>query len=89
MSMRQIVDGPGGQRYVVAAAPVPGGEDVESIGLLLSGVSFLPELDTPWEVRVEGGRGSPAHVFSAATAEIAERLVLLLGNELETGVFLP
>ena len=93
MSMRQVVDGPGGQRYVVAAAPVPGGDagvgDSTSAGELLSGVSFLPELDTPWEVRVEGGRGSPAHVFSAATAEIAERLVLLLGNELETGVFLP
>jgi hypothetical protein len=82
--MRQVVDGPGGQRYVVAAAPVPGGQS-KSAGELLSGVTFLP--DGPWEVRVEGGRGH--QVFSAPTEEVAERLVLLLGNELETGVFLP
>ena len=83
MSMRQVVDGPGGQRYVVAAAPVPGG-GAESAGELLTGVTFLPEADGRWEVRVEGRRGS--EVFSAASEEIAERLVLLLGNELETGV---
>ena len=83
MSMRQVVDGPGGQRYVVAAAPMPAIE-AESPGELLTGVIFLPEGDTPWEVRVEGHRGS--EVFTAPTEEVAERLVLLLGSELETGV---
>ena len=87
MSMRQVVDGPGGQRYVVAAAPVPPADEPTSAGELLTGVSFLPDVDIRWEVRVEGGRAR--EVFSAATEEIAERLVLLLGNELETGVFLP
>lgn len=96
--MRHVVDGPGGTRYVVAAEPDPGpsspsrsaaaavpdSSEAPNLGLLLSGADMLA--DGPWRVRVEGHADT---VFSVPSGDVAQRLVLLLGEELETGVWAP
>jgi hypothetical protein len=82
--MRQVVDGPGGQRFVLAAEPIPDGR-ARATAELLTGHEFLP--DQRWRVRVSGAGGT--NVFEAASEVIAERLVLLLGEELALGVWAP
>lgn len=87
-AMRQVVDGPGGQRYVVTADRVGAGAP---LARLLTAARVLPDRgDAPdpppdtWQVRVESaGR---RRVFAAANGEIAERLMVLLGEEVELGL---
>lgn len=80
--MRQVVSGPRGQRYRMAAAP-------SRAASLLAGTEFIPGLgaeeDEPWEVRIDSERAT-TRVFEAANGEIAERLMVILGEELETGL---
>lgn len=78
-AMRQLVDSPEGTRYVVTAH--------RASAALLSGRAFLPggrDGDDAWVVRVEGG--GRRRTFDAGSGEIAERLMVLLGEELELGL---
>ena len=79
MSLRQVVDGPAGEQYVVTA-------DRVALARLLSGTEFTADRrdDDSWEVRVISPDGEK--VFHAANGEVAERLMLLIGEELELGV---
>lgn len=94
--MRQVVNGPGGQRYVVVAGPAKGTiarSTRNERARMLAGTSFLPPppgpgpdlaVDQPWEVHIESGEGS--QVFPVANEEVAERLMVLLGEEIESGL---
>lgn len=99
MSRWQVVNGPGGQRYVVVAGPAETSIERQAgrggRARLLAGTAFLPEpsawpspsdpaADEPWEVHIEarGGR----RVFPVANADVAERLMVLLGEEIEVGI---
>lgn len=96
--MRQVVHGPQGERYEVAARPADeklASVAAETIGRELVGAEFLPDgAGGPWEVQVRllggtpgagAGRGRP-QVFAAGDEVIAERLVIQLGEELQLGV---
>ena len=76
MPFRQVIESPEGRRYVVTAR-------------LLAGTpyGFGGGHDEPadeWEVRVESTAGE--RVFAASSGEVAERLMVLLGEELELGL---
>jgi hypothetical protein len=78
--IRQVIDGPEGDRYVVTA-------DRVGLAQLLSGTRYVvesPDEDDEWEVRVESSDGE--RVFAASSGEVAERLVVLLGEEIELGL---
>jgi hypothetical protein len=78
--IRQVVDGPEGDRYVVTA-------DRVAFAQLLAGTRYFVERsdeDDEWEVRVESSDGE--RVFVASSGEVAERLVVLLGEEIELGL---
>jgi len=78
--IRQVVDGPEGDRYVVTA-------DRVGLAQLLTGTRYVVEQadeDDEWEVRVESRDGE--RVFAASSGEVAERLVVLLGEEIEMGL---
>jgi hypothetical protein len=78
--IRQVVDGPEGDRYVVTA-------DRVAFAQLLAGTRYVVERsdeDDEWEVRVESSDGE--RVFVASSGEVAERLVVLLGEESELGL---
>jgi hypothetical protein len=78
--IRQVVDGPEGDRYVVTA-------DRVALAQLLTGTRYVVERgdeDDEWEVRVESSVGE--RVFAASSGEVAERLVVLLGEEIELGL---
>jgi hypothetical protein len=78
--IRQVVDGPEGDRYVVTA-------DRVRLAQLLTGTRYVVEQadeDDEWEVRVESSDGE--RVFVASSGEVAERLVVLLGEEIELGL---
>jgi hypothetical protein len=78
--IRQVVDGPEGDRYVVTA-------DRVAFAQLLAGTRYVVERsdeDDEWEVRVESSDGE--RVFVASSGEVAERLVVLLGEEIELGL---
>ncbi len=80
MPIRQVVDGPEGDRYVVTA-------DRVAFAQLLAGTRYVVERsdeDDEWEVRVESSDGE--RVFVASSGEVAERLVVLLGEEIELGL---
>ncbi len=80
MPIRQVVDGPEGDRYVVTA-------DRVAFAQLLAGTRYFVERsdeDDEWEVRVESSDGE--RVFVASSGEVAERLVVLLGEEIELGL---
>lgn len=85
MPFRQVIESPEGRRYVVTAARVAPGR--RPLATLLAGSAFLPDgppEDDDWEVRVESPVGEK--VFAAPNGEIAERLMVLLGEELEVGL---
>ena len=80
MPIRQVVDGPEGDRYVVTA-------DRVAFAHLLTGTQYVvgrTDEDDEWEVRVESSDGE--RVFAASSGEVAERLVVLLGEEIELGL---
>ena len=80
MPIRQVVDGPEGDRYVVTA-------DRVGLARLLTGTRYVVDHaddEAEWEVRVESRDGE--RVFAAASSEVAERLVVLLGEEIELGL---
>jgi hypothetical protein len=85
MPFRQVIENPEGRRYVVTAARVA--PAARPLATLLTGSSFLPdgpdEADD-WEVRIESPAGE--RVFAAPSGEIAERLMVLLGEEIELGL---
>lgn len=83
MPFRQVIESPEGRRYIVTASRVASGRPLAT---LLAGSAFLPEApdEDDWEVRVESAAG--ARVFTAGSGEIAERLMVLLGEELELGL---
>ena len=78
MSFRQVIDGPAGEQYVVTAD--------RALARLLSGTEFTADRrdEDSWEVRIVSPEGEK--VFVAENGEVAERLMLLLGEELELGV---
>jgi hypothetical protein len=78
--IRQVVDGPEGDRYVVTA-------DRVRLAQLLTGTRYVVEQadeDDEWEVRVESRDGE--RVFAASSGVVAERLVVRLGEEIEMGL---
>jgi hypothetical protein len=85
MPFRQVIDGPEGQRYVVTADRVATRRG--ALAGLLTGASFLPDVpDDEWEVRVEAPGSPRTKVFAASSGEVAERLMVLLGEEIELGL---
>lgn len=84
MPFRQVIESPEGRRYIVTASRVAPGR--RPLATLLAGSAFLPEApeEDDWEVRVESPAGE--RVFAAGSGEIAERLMVLLGEELELGL---
>lgn len=80
MPIRHVIDGPEGDRYVVTA-------DRVGLAQLLTGARYVVDRDDEdgeWEVRVETSDGE--RVFAASSGEVAERLVVLLGEEIELGL---
>jgi hypothetical protein len=86
MPFRQVVAGPEGRRYVVTADRVL--SRTRPLASLLAGSGFVTdagaEADDEWEVRVASTAGE--RVFAAASGEVAERLMVLLGEEIELGL---
>jgi hypothetical protein len=86
MPFRQVVDGPEGQRYVVTADRVLSAR--RPLAGLLTGARFVPgaagDDDEEWEVRVATAAGE--RVFTASGGEVAERLMVLLAEEIELGL---
>ena len=70
------LDAAEGRRYVVTARLLAGAPYV------LGGTDGEPPDE--WEVRVESTAGE--RVFAASSGEVAERLMVLLGEELELGL---
>lgn len=86
MPLRQVVDGPEGQRHVLTADRVLSAS--RPLAGLLTGAGFLPgavsDDDEEWEVRVATAAGE--RVFTASGGEVAERLMVLLAEEIELGL---
>ena len=85
MPLRQVIEASEGRRYFVTASRVAAAR--RPLATFLAGASVLPDGDDDhddWEVRVESAAGE--RVFAAPSGEIAERLMVLLGEELELGV---